>query len=613
MPDIDPKMRKSKEAIEADLLSRPGVVGVDIGYKEVGGQQTDILAIRVLVRQKRDVPANERIPTTIEGYPTDVIQREIQLHVLRVPVGEVVPEADTGSYDPLVGGIGIGPCRSVGGSIFAGTLGAPVVDNATSSPMLLSNFHVMCIDNTWQVGDTMAQPSLIDTGSCPGSVVGALQRASLGGQVDCAIASRSARGISGRIADIGRIAGTNTATLGQAVRKQGRTTGLTYGTVDGIHATVQIDYGNGIGLRKLTEQIGVKPDTTRNPKFSDHGDSGAVVVNDSNEVVGLNFAGNDTGYAYANPIAAVLSSLNISFHIGTPDFNYQGAAFLGGAAKTWTDVQFIPTSWGVLAFNPSDGSFVKWYNTPGVSSDFNYQTAGVLGGAPKTWTDVQFIPTNFGVLAFNPSDGSFVKWYDTPGVSPDFNYQTAGVLGGAAKTWTNVQFIPTNFGVLAFNPSDGSFAKWYPTPGVSSDFNYQTAGVLGGAPNTWTNVQFIRTNFGVLAFNPSDGSFAKWYNTPGVSSDFNYQTAGVLGGAPNTWTNVQFIRTSWGVLAFNPSDGSFVKWYDTPGVSPDFNYQEAGILGGAPNTWTNVQFTPTSWGVLAFNPSDGSFAKWYEW
>jgi hypothetical protein len=180
--------------------------------------------------------------------------------------------------------------------------------------MLLSNFHVMCVDNGWSVGDAMAQPSLIDTGNCPGDVVGTLARASLGGQVDCAVALQTARGKICQIADIGAVNGTADVTLDMSVRKRGRTTGLTYGTVDGINGTVTIDYGDGLGLTTLTNQITIRADTTRNAKFSDHGDSGAVVVNDEGAVVGLNFAGdeNDPTFAVANPIQAVLSALNVS-------------------------------------------------------------------------------------------------------------------------------------------------------------------------------------------------------------------------------------------------------------------------------------------------------------
>jgi hypothetical protein len=308
---VDPEIRRVKEGAEANLLKRPGVVGVDIGRKEVGGQATNTIAIRVLVAEKKNVSAGQAIPKEINGIPTDVIQRKFELHPIRV-AADIILEADTTSYDPLKGGISIGPCRSIGGFIYAGTLGAIVTDNVSGSPMLLSNFHVMCVDNTHAVGDTMVQPSLIDTGSCPGGVVGSLQRSSLGGEVDCAVASHTARGTDCSIVDIGNVAGTNTVSLGQAVRKRGRTTGLTYGVVDTIDLTVAIDYGDGLGTVTLAHQIGIKPDTAHNPMFGDHGDSGSVVLNNGREVVGLYFAGDSTGYGIANPIAAVLTALNVS-------------------------------------------------------------------------------------------------------------------------------------------------------------------------------------------------------------------------------------------------------------------------------------------------------------
>jgi hypothetical protein len=97
------------------------------------------------------------------------------------------------------------------------------------------------------------------------------------------------------------------------VRKRGRTTGLTYGIVDAEELSANFDYGHGIGKIQLTNQIGIKPDSTRNAKFGDDGDSGAVVVNDANEAVGLYFAGDPQDpYGLANPIAAVLTALNVT-------------------------------------------------------------------------------------------------------------------------------------------------------------------------------------------------------------------------------------------------------------------------------------------------------------
>jgi hypothetical protein len=96
------------------------------------------------------------------------------------------------------------------------------------------------------------------------------------------------------------------------VRKRGRTTGLTYGKVDSVSLSVSIDYGDGIGVKILTNQIGITPDTPQNAMFGKKGDSGSVVVDDNRKVVGLYFAGDDDGYGVANPIAAVLAALNIS-------------------------------------------------------------------------------------------------------------------------------------------------------------------------------------------------------------------------------------------------------------------------------------------------------------
>jgi hypothetical protein len=312
--DVPVAMREAKRRIEHELLSRPGVNGVDIGFKETDGRPTDQLAIRVLVDKKKKVPPAQQIPAEVEGHPTDVIERKFELHQAnRGRVEDVSLQSDTGTYDPLKGGCSIGPCRSINGYIYAGTLGAVVRDNATGKSLLLSNFHVMCVDSGWHVGDQMCQPARLDGGSCPANVVGGIARATLAETVDCAVAEiTGSRKNVCEIIDIGPINGTAVASIGLAVRKRGRTTALTYGTVDSVDLTVNIDYGDGIGVRTLHHQIGVKPDPAHSTKFSDHGDSGAVVVNQSCQVVGLNFAGDETGYGIANPIADVLRALNVS-------------------------------------------------------------------------------------------------------------------------------------------------------------------------------------------------------------------------------------------------------------------------------------------------------------
>lgn len=74
-------IRRVKEEVEKELLKIPGVTGVDLGYKYVGGKKTDVLAIRVYVEKKnKDVPEKEMIPKKIDNIPTDVTERRFVLH-----------------------------------------------------------------------------------------------------------------------------------------------------------------------------------------------------------------------------------------------------------------------------------------------------------------------------------------------------------------------------------------------------------------------------------------------------------------------------------------------------------------------------------------------------
>jgi hypothetical protein len=74
------EIRRVKEQVEARLLALPGVTGVDVGYKQVGGKATDVLAIRVYVEKKKDVGPAQAVPDEIEGIPTDVIERRFVLN-----------------------------------------------------------------------------------------------------------------------------------------------------------------------------------------------------------------------------------------------------------------------------------------------------------------------------------------------------------------------------------------------------------------------------------------------------------------------------------------------------------------------------------------------------
>ena len=68
-------IRNVKAQKEDELMSIPGVTGVDIGKKIVKGSKTDEIAIRVFVQKKKDkVPEGQRIPKEIDGVKTDVME-----------------------------------------------------------------------------------------------------------------------------------------------------------------------------------------------------------------------------------------------------------------------------------------------------------------------------------------------------------------------------------------------------------------------------------------------------------------------------------------------------------------------------------------------------------
>ena len=314
MPSMD-ELIALKQRVEAEYLARPGVTGVDVGYKEVGGVLTDQLAIRVHVKKKRaDVPKAQLVPAEIEGVATDVLERVYEAQVLRQEL-DVSALADTTHYSTVEGGVSIGPSRVIGGSIYAGTLGAIVVDKATGKRAALTNFHVACVDTGWHVGDRQVQPSRIDTGVVPGDEFGAIARATLSGHVDGAVISLDpGRATDASVVGIGKLKGTKAPTLGTAVRKRGRTTGLTYGSVDGLSLSVNVNYGPGLGTRTFTNQVSIASDTTRNPMFSDHGDSGSAIVDASGYVVALLFAGSGAG-TVGNPISDVMAELNVDIAV----------------------------------------------------------------------------------------------------------------------------------------------------------------------------------------------------------------------------------------------------------------------------------------------------------
>lgn len=69
------KIKEIKEKYTSELLPKANVVGVAIGYKERGGQKTEIPSLVVMVRKKvplSKLKARDVVPPEIDGVVTDV-------------------------------------------------------------------------------------------------------------------------------------------------------------------------------------------------------------------------------------------------------------------------------------------------------------------------------------------------------------------------------------------------------------------------------------------------------------------------------------------------------------------------------------------------------------
>jgi hypothetical protein len=62
LKDALQRILQVKAAYEADFLQRPGVTGVDVGFKYVNGKRTSDVAVRVFVKEKKAVPDCPKAP-----------------------------------------------------------------------------------------------------------------------------------------------------------------------------------------------------------------------------------------------------------------------------------------------------------------------------------------------------------------------------------------------------------------------------------------------------------------------------------------------------------------------------------------------------------------------
>ena len=314
--------------VEKELLKIPGVAFVRVGIKKIKGRHTNEPCFRVYVDRKKkdsDIPPQERIPAVIKNIKTDVLEIPRNAFACGSP--------DTGKYRPLSGGIKIMSARSD----TVGTLGCIAIDGTSGEDVavLLSSYHVL-MGNGEEKGHQVAQPDFCcESCCCRCGEIAKLERGAWAEKnVDAAIATLTGDNAdqwTNEVLGLGPVSSLPLDAAGKPILeiekrhnvfKRGADSSFTEGIIDEVSIPVDIDYPtkDGIVTKSFTGLMVISPKDYDKP-FSRRGDSGAVILNHLNQVIGLIIGDNggtdDTGKfveateTYVSPIQDVLKALNI--------------------------------------------------------------------------------------------------------------------------------------------------------------------------------------------------------------------------------------------------------------------------------------------------------------
>lgn len=306
------------------------VIGTGITHGVVSGIGSDYHLLVYL----KDESAISLIPTSVYGIPVAyMITGEVRAFPCSPSGNTCNCTGITGQFKdkhrPLRAGSSVGQGRiynfpGYSWYCYTGTLGGfPKLSDGTT--VILSNNHVIALDNPQfrigKVGDPIIQPGTLDNGDIAIDKIGALKnwitipnKSSGNAKFDGGIASID----SGIGVDLNGLCNyptnyTVAPAIGMKIKKAGRTTGCTTGTIQALDVSLDVNFcSSGTCLAHFVGQI----QTSAN--MSNAGDSGSVVVTDdsNNNAVGLLFAGSGNGTSFLNVMADLEPALGFSF--GTP-------------------------------------------------------------------------------------------------------------------------------------------------------------------------------------------------------------------------------------------------------------------------------------------------------
>jgi len=313
---------KAQHEVTADLMVEQDILGTAVG---VDDEDEPTLVVYVDQDGKNAAEIVRTLPTNLRGAKVRVEKTEKFTAFKGKPGGgggggvshtaKQTPPIQLGTSGGWRNDLANGYCCG-------GTFGSLVQVNNVQ--YILSNYHVLEADivnggngTVATTGDNVVQPGLIDV-NCnannANNVATLVKISSLpANNVDCAIAQVISGMVrsDGAILEIGTISSnTVAASINKAVKKSGRTTGLSRSKISGLNATIRIAYDNecagGAAFTKtFTNQIVI---ANSGSAFLNSGDSGSLMVEDVTtkpRAVGLLYAGSSST-AIANPISEVL-------------------------------------------------------------------------------------------------------------------------------------------------------------------------------------------------------------------------------------------------------------------------------------------------------------------
>ena len=264
------------------LLRQSGILGTGISADAAGKP------VILVYTEKAGVAG---VPKSIDGIPAQ-----------EFVTGKVVAYAKPGGGGTLQMGTSTGNDNECA----AGTLSCVVIKGGTE--YFLSNNHVFARENAASIGEQIDAPGRYDGHPrCAQTPIAAtlsdFQPINFGGNntIDAAIA-RPDPGRAYTSMSAGGYDPSSTVvspSVGLAVKKQGRTSGLTHATIQAINVTITVGYSAGTAV--FQNQIQTPG------SFIRAGDSGSLMVTETGaNPVGLCFAGSSQA-SFANPIGPVLS------------------------------------------------------------------------------------------------------------------------------------------------------------------------------------------------------------------------------------------------------------------------------------------------------------------